>query len=582
MMLRNGSYSALMMMFLASSTSVHSQQVPNIFSPDTPASAADVNQNFTYVTDRLGELENLSLGFNLKDGERNLDVDCSNDAAALNQAYNDNWQYSELNFTITGDCYGDISANRNGLDVENNWDESYFQPTGQTLNITAAEGQSAGLIENDLSGRAAVFGGFSGGLYVSNLTITLGSNDFTGLFWGRNGHGSVINTSIVGPDEISGNGLQIQEGAQVYIIGVTITNTNRGVDAINNAVIRFLFEDSTFTNVNTGIRLISSIARSQSGLSITANTNGFEMYAASTWNAFGQDISIDSGFIRIATNSAFQAQNLTASSSTMEVSDSVVEVFGDLNLSSLFTNTSKVLAFGGGITGETNIADASSISFAGSEETPLALQSINIERSSTVTLNHVAVTDFVNAFWGSSLNAENTSADVINAESSSVRGFTLEVRETNASNEAFVEIDGLTEAESVNANSATVTLRNTNLSGNVVANSNSNVNLETSEVNGLEIGRKSSANISDSTVRGVSSVVDFLDASIWATRGATVGIFGATTVNDGAKPIEVEALSFLELDFGTVQTLNGVEINCNAGSVAYIPETADVTFSGCN
>tara|TARA_Y100000994_G_scaffold248995_1_gene258521 strand:+ start:28523 stop:28864 length:342 start_codon:yes stop_codon:yes gene_type:complete len=86
------------------------ESIPHIFSPSTPAKASEVNENFDFLNSRLNELE--ANGMPNNGGTLSLDIDCTENPAALNEAYLANKFTQSLSFSIAGSCYGDITGNR--------------------------------------------------------------------------------------------------------------------------------------------------------------------------------------------------------------------------------------------------------------------------------------------------------------------------------------------------------------------------------------------------------------------------------------------------------------------------------------
>ena len=97
--------------------------VPNTFTAGSPAKATEVNANFEHLVSassaseqalaaldaRLAEMEgSLSPLTQLTEGEIELDVDCTSNPSDLLEKYQANADFTNLSFSITGECYGDI------------------------------------------------------------------------------------------------------------------------------------------------------------------------------------------------------------------------------------------------------------------------------------------------------------------------------------------------------------------------------------------------------------------------------------------------------------------------------------------
>ena len=119
-------------------------------------------------------------------GTLSLDIDCTENPAALNEAYLANKFTQSLSFSIAGSCYGDITVPRNE-------EEPLIQVHGQVIFITGVD-DSAALIDNDLTGNINLWATFGGGLYLRDLSIV--TSGVIPVAYSRNGHGSVTNVSI--------------------------------------------------------------------------------------------------------------------------------------------------------------------------------------------------------------------------------------------------------------------------------------------------------------------------------------------------------------------------------------------------
>ena len=155
------------------------ESIPHIFSPSTPAKASEVNENFDYLNSRLNELEETfpSSGAEVL----HLDIDCTNNPAALNEAYLQNKLVKNLSFSIKGSCSGDIYTPR----VEG---EFVTTVQSQVIAITGVD-ETATLIDNDLTGSINLWATFSGGLYLRDLSIT--TSGVIPVAFSRNSHGDI-------------------------------------------------------------------------------------------------------------------------------------------------------------------------------------------------------------------------------------------------------------------------------------------------------------------------------------------------------------------------------------------------------
>jgi len=305
--------------------------VPNVFSSNTPAVAADVNENFEYLAEK-------SIGVNLVNGEISVEVDCSGNAAALNETYADYVNYREINFFIKGNCYGDIKVRRD-FDNDNNWLGKSYQVAGQTIHISPQSNETAGLIPNDLTGKVVIWATIGGGLYLSNLTIQLGNDWDYGVAFSRNGHGSVNNVTIKGPENANGAAIWIQEGAQAYISDLTSSGTTFGIVGQNGGTIRLLGSETDIVSINDAVRLTGSSLR-QSGVVNAHSTNGaaIRMQNGAKW--FAEEKTIETnGSVRLTGNSVLNVDTINGNNSEI-LADSATLIVNNLNgKSANFTNT---------------------------------------------------------------------------------------------------------------------------------------------------------------------------------------------------------------------------------------------------
>lgn len=340
---------------LLSGVGAHGQDIPNIFTPATPANAADVNENFDHVVERLQGLENRSVGFLMRDGEIDLNVDCTDNPAALNEVYADWWRLHELNFFITGDCYGDITIRRE-VDENDNWTGASFQPTGQTIHITGADGQTAGIIPNDLTQEALLLGGFGGGLYVNNVTITLGGSSDVGALYSRNAHGGLTNVTINGSEASEGVGVRVQEGAQVYLNNVNVSNVTRGFDVINNGTVRTFNNNSVTSSTQGFFASGSSAIRNGDGtFSLSGTEYAFMLTDNSTWK--DGTLTVSEGSVEVVNGSFLSVDAINAANSELSVSRGRVDAIsvgvssfsvtsGDLKLNDASVSSNSSITLG--------------------------------------------------------------------------------------------------------------------------------------------------------------------------------------------------------------------------------------------
>ena len=260
------------------------------FTDGTPAVAAEVNDNNRILSDKSQELEarvrlledtstrlirtdaaarysrsssspssenNASDLVELEGGKLILDnVDCTNDALALNKAYIENSRFKDITFIIKGDCYGDywlIDGNDPSAGVR--------QEFGQSVKIQGDLGVDPDnplprprLIPNPLTEQMSLVGSFGGGLYLSDLDILAG-NEFDAVLFSRGATGSVRNVSITCDPSNEGLsvGVRVQNGAVPYFEGnIDISGCDYGMWVFNNATVA-LYGDLTIDAESVGL-----------------------------------------------------------------------------------------------------------------------------------------------------------------------------------------------------------------------------------------------------------------------------------------------------------------------------------------
>lgn len=431
--------------FVTFSGGVFSQTVPNIFTPNTPANAAEVNENFDLLASK-------SMGMNLIDGEVEVDVDCTSDAAALNKAYAENVNYKDLNFRIKGDCYGDITVSRT-LDGDNNWEGNSYQVASQSINISPQEGQTAGLIPNDLSGKVAIWGGFGGGLYLSDITITLADDWDYGAAFSRSGHGSVINVTIIGPDTPNGAGIWVQEGAQAYILGVDISKVTWGIHGNNNAAIRFLGDASTISSQYEGIKVLGSSVRQETELNVTSSEGkALDLDGGTNWMGWNKTITASGNNVWVGGGSTLAVGTLAVTGVVDVENTSVVKADNFSSTSHLQVTGSEVnlgtATIGGNITLNMSKFIAQNLTTVGFDSftSSASIYSGDITATAIITLQ-------------SFINASNVTFDYILLEqSSTLKGNTITARNLQSQDNSFFDLrtTTITEELSLDSNSTGV------------------------------------------------------------------------------------------------------------------------------
>jgi hypothetical protein len=314
------------------------ETIPHIFSPSTPAKASEVNENFDYLNSRLNELEETfpSNGAEVLE----LDIDCTNNPAALNEAYLQNKLVKNLSFSIKGSCYGDIYTPRV---------EGEFVTTVQSQVIAiAGVDETATLIDNDLTGSINLWATFSGGLYLRDLSIT--TSGVIPVAFSRNSHGDIYNVKITKTEGDAFAGIYVQEGAQIYLGNVEVNGFDTGITGRNGAVIRTT-GDISITALATGISLQSSVFRGYGDININAPENAVHLDFNSSWRGWGTTLNVTKGNISVNTGSAMVTETINAPNSLLDVYHSTFNGNG-LSVDTVSANGSTVTLSDSSITGE--------------------------------------------------------------------------------------------------------------------------------------------------------------------------------------------------------------------------------------
>lgn len=315
-----------------------SETIPHIFSPSTPAKASEVNENFDYINSRLNQLEETSSNSGVAVLE--LNIDCTDNPAALNEAYLQNRLKKDLSFFITGSCYGDINTPR----VEG---ESVTNVQSQVVAITGTD-ETAALIDNNLTGGINLWASFSGGLYLRDLTITTSGG--IPVAFSRNSHGDISNVTISKAEGDAYAGIYVQEGAQIYLGNVEVNGFDTGISGRNGAVIRAT-DDISITALNTGISLQSSVFRGFGNINVNAPENAIHLDFNSSWRGWGTTLNVTQGTISVNSGSAMVTDAINAPNSLLDVYHSTFNGNG-ASLSKVAANGSTLTLSDSNITGE--------------------------------------------------------------------------------------------------------------------------------------------------------------------------------------------------------------------------------------
>ena len=273
-------------------------QLPGIteFQDNTPAVAKEVNDNNMVLSDkaqdleaRVKQLEDVSDRLVREDdaarfgrsgeptprsgaggmvklvgGKRVLyGVDCSQDPHALAKAYQQNIRYSNLQFYITGECYGHFTlVDSEGVSGTPPYPE--LQEHGQVVTIVSTYGEEGGvatkpkLVPHPVTNTMSLIGSFGGGLYIDNVDIDIGMSAGFGVLFSRGTTGDLGRSTVrclAGNNSV--RAVQIQNGAAPYLFGVTIKDCDTGIFSLNNTATT-VYGGITIDNARIGINLFQS------------------------------------------------------------------------------------------------------------------------------------------------------------------------------------------------------------------------------------------------------------------------------------------------------------------------------------
>lgn len=359
----------------------------------------EIDSALAEIDNRLSALESAD-GTSLVNGKLVIDVDCTNDPAALQAAFADTINVSNVDFFITGNCYGDINV------VRGTEGQEFLFIAGRAISISAKDPEArAGLIPNDETGRVGVNSGLSGGLYLTNLDIQAGEGDFNPVAYYRNGHGSVNNVTITGSNW---TGILVQEGAQVYFSGITVSESSTGIFARSNAVLRF-FNDNTINVNNFGIELFTASSLNQQGnINVTVNEgHAIKLESSSTWQMHGERTLSSGGSVYINSGSSMVVNDMTLASGNLDIHQGVMQSHSNLMIESgdLSVSNSGSLVFNNLATNHMHLSHGASLS--GNEL--VTNSDATVESRSTLNLGTLTANQNFHVSQNGNVNVSNMS-----------------------------------------------------------------------------------------------------------------------------------------------------------------------------
>ena len=354
-------------------------QLPGIaeFTDGEPALAEEVNGNNLVISDKAQELEARILQLeNVSDrlvrdedasryggarsaepsaaankvggltellgGKLYLDnIDCNADPHALNKAYIDNSQYSYIQFTITGTCYGHFT-----LIDGTNPAAGELQEHGQAISIVGNVGTDDAplprpkLIANPFSNNMSLYGSFGGGLYIRDVDIDVSMAQGWGVLFSRGTTGEIARSTITCTAEDNAvKGIWIQNGASPYIYTVDVVDCDVGMFGRNN-VSAAIYYHVSITGARLGVELLQGSSVNARGyfdekIDIEASDLAFTLDGASqmrlgSWVSGISNTSMEiSGGIRVSGDSNLTIMNpltLVPANSPINVTSSQLRI----------------------------------------------------------------------------------------------------------------------------------------------------------------------------------------------------------------------------------------------------------------
>jgi len=327
-------------------------------------------------------------------GTLSLDIDCTENPAALNEAYLANKFTQSLSFSIAGSCYGDITVPRNE-------EEPLIQVHGQVIFITGVD-DSAALIDNDLTGNINLWATFGGGLYLRDLSVV--TSGAIPVAYSRNGHGSVTNVSINRADGDAYAGIYVQEGGQVYVGDIAINGFEVGIGVRNGGLLRTI-GDISIANVNTGISMQSGSFRGSNNISINAVDHALQLDVNSSWQGWGAALTITQGHIAIDNGSSIVGTEILAPNTEINVYHSVMNASG-VTSNTLRANGSMVTLTNSSFSGEVVSEHNAKVEFYDSP-----LYNVNVHQNSSFIYGGDSIGNWDLANWQGGGNSEYLDTD---------------------------------------------------------------------------------------------------------------------------------------------------------------------------
>lgn len=395
--------------------------VPNTFTAGQPASAADVNANFTDLDGRVGGLDGRVGALEAAAvNPTNVAIDCGADANALKDAA----IKADTTYNITGACTGPIYVEKDNVHLlgTSNTADSIVLPSGLD--------------------ESAVFAGGANNLQISNLfldlTATTTANQTAGI-WARNSFVQVNDSRIEG----GGTGINPFRGAIVRLNGTnSITEfANAGLSANDQSNINTRGQ-TTVTSTRVDGDYMNGISASRgssvdirAGITISVPTDKNAIQAAPSASILIRNsgtVSI-TGDIRNYRNSSIKIQKGTITgevdirySSSLRL-DNAVTIIGDARAD----ESSSWIMYGGSITGDVDVRGSSSVRMQNIAITGEA----DVRGTSNLTVYTGSISGTIRADRGSVINVDDfTQTSNANHAVSLSSNSTLQAENSNLGN----------------------------------------------------------------------------------------------------------------------------------------------------
>jgi hypothetical protein len=454
---------------------VSAENVPNIFVPNTSANAADVNQNFLFLSDRVvaselpaGMLNNVA---NLTDeqkqaindaraelvvkGAKVIDVECGDDTYALRKAYLANSQYLNLVFNISGACSRDLGL---GTGTKTN-----------TITINGMNSAAALISATDNPDWLLFAQTGAQGLFLNDLAIESSNPDtWAGVYISQNARAYLRNVTISGFRQ----GVVAFGGGYVRLDNVTVEDVAVGIVANGGSIVDLRGVNTINSDrLKHGVNVSGSTIVQSDSLDISGSIDPNEGFApainlrhGSTWYSQWDGSITTIGEVLLSENSLMSIPNLTMSGGNLSLENAKIwgtrgsaahyDITGKINLGGSSTMTLNQLTINGGsiVPNEDEcllcVSDNSFVQTgweSGSELTSIINGPVRFDMGSVGQIGRTAINGQLDISNNSTVNLDNESVVTLsdtqprtNVSNNSV----LQINNTSAINNGEIVING--------------------------------------------------------------------------------------------------------------------------------------------